>query len=383
MSKIALVDCDSFFVSCEQADNPELRGKAVCVVSGGNGCVVSRSREAKAAGVKMGQPLFIAKKEFPQVLYISGRHKKYEEYSAKVMTCLQNFTSDVEICSIDEAYLNLHGLDKLYKQDFATLAANIRQTVWKKCGIPVSVGVSSSKLLAKLASDKAKNSGGVCVIEQADLPEVLAQTALEDVCGFGRQHTAKMKMAGVFDCLEFTKQTDSWVRKYLGIAGLNLKYELLGYVVSKVKSQAGLPKSIQSTSALTKFTSDIDVLRTSLKYHVHAAGRKLREDNCYCQTVGVMLRTKDFTVYSNYIKLAQPTNGEQELFKAAQSLLPKIYLPNILYRSSGVMLEHLLSANDFQPNLFSVTEYKDDKISRVLDDLEKRFGKDVVKNGLF
>ena len=162
-----------------------------------------------------------------------------------------------------------------------------------------------------------------------------------------------------------------------------MKYELLGYVVSKVKSQAGLPKSIQSTSALTKFTSDIDVLRTSLKYHVHAAGRKLREDNCYCQTVGVMLRTKDFTVYSNYIKLAQPTNGEQELFKAAQSLLPKIYLPNILYRSSGVMLEHLLSANDFQPNLFSVTEYKDDKISRVLDDLEKRFGKDVVKNGLF
>ena len=96
-----------------------------------------------------------------------------------------------------------------------------------------------------------------------------------------------------------------------------------------------------------------------------------------------MLRTKDFTVYSNYIKLVQPTNGEQELFKAAQSLLPKIYLPNILYRSSGVMLEHLLSANDFQPNLFSVTEYKDDKISRVLDDLEKRFGKDVVKNGLF
>lgn len=383
MSKIALVDCDSFFVSCEQADNPELRGKAVCVVSGGNGCVVSRSREAKAVGVKMGQPLFMAKKEFPQVLYISGRHKKYEEYSAKVMTCLQNFTSDVEICSIDEAYLNLHGLDKLYKQDFATLAANIRQTVWEKCGIPVSVGVSSSKLLAKLASDKAKNSGGVCVIEQADLPEVLAQTALEDVCGFGRQHTAKMKMAGVFSCEDFVAQTDSWVRKNLGIIGLNLKYELLGFAVSKVNPLPEQPKSIQSTSMLSKFTSDIDVLRASLKHHIHTAGQKLRKEDCFCQSVGIMLRSKDFFVYSDYVKLPQPTNSEKELFKAAVDLLPKVFLPNRLYRSSGVMLEHLLNRKDFQPVLFAATEYNDDKISRVLDELEQKFGKDIVKNGLF
>ena len=127
MSTIALVDCDSFFVSCEQADNASLRGKAVCVVSGGNGCVVSRSREAKQAGVKMGQPCFMAKKEFPNVIYINGRHGRYEEYSAKVMACLKNFTPDVEVCSIDEAYMNLHGLDKLYKKDFASLAASIRQ----------------------------------------------------------------------------------------------------------------------------------------------------------------------------------------------------------------------------------------------------------------
>lgn len=383
MSKIALVDCDSFFVSCEQADNPDLRGKAVCVISGGNGCVVSRSREAKALGIKMGEPHFMAKKEFPSAIYLKGRHTRYEEYSAKVMACLKDFTPDVEVCSIDEAYLNLQGLDRLYKKDFAALAAEIRQTVWEKCRIPVSIGVSSSKLLAKLASDKAKNNGGVYLIGQADLLSVLEKTSLEDVCGFGRQHTAKMKMAGIFNCLEFVKQSDSWIRKNLGIGGLNLKYELQGYAVSKIKTEKSLPKSIQSTSFLSKFTSDTAVLRASLKYHVHCAGRKMREEDCFCQSVGIMLRTKDFQVYSAYAKLPQPCNGEQELFKAAQSLLPKIYLPNVLYRSSGVMLEHLLSRSEFQPLLFSEPEYQDDKISKVLDELEQKFGKNIVKNGLF
>ena len=125
------------------------------------------------------------------------------------------------------------------------------------------------------------------------------------------------------------------------------------------------------------------VLRASLKYHVHSASQKLRAEDCYCQTMGIMLRTKDFQIYTNSVKLTQPTNGEQELFAAAQGLLPKIYNPEILYRSSGVTLEHLLSSKDFQPNLFAQPEYKDDKVSRVLDELEKKFGKDIVKNGLF
>lgn len=383
MSKIALVDCDSFFVSCEQAENPALCGRAVCVVSGSNGCVVSRSREAKTVGVKMGQPCFMAKKEFPNVCYLNGRNGLYKQYSQKVMACLKNFTPDVEVCSIDEAYLNMHGLDRLYHQDFMQLAKTIRQKVWQDCRIPVSIGVSSSKLLAKLASDKAKSSGGIYIINQTDLSQVLQETQLEDVCGFGRQHTAKMKMSGIFNCAEFVAQSDSWVRKNLGIVGLDLKYELLGHLVNKIKTEQSLPKSIQSTSALSKFTSDMAVLRASLKYHVHSASQKLRAEDCYCQTVGIMLRTKDFQIYTNSVKLTQPTNGEQELFAAAQGLLPKIYNPEILYRSSGVTLEHLLNSKDFQPNLFAQPEYKDDKVSRVLDELEKKFGKDIVKNGLF
>ena len=383
MSKIALVDCDSFFVSCEQAENRSLRGKAVCVVSGENGCVVSRSREAKKVGVKMGEPYFMAKQKFPEVCYINANQRCYKSYSDKVMTCLKDFTPDVEICSIDEAYLNFQGLDKLYNSDFVQLAMRIRQKIWQKCQIPVSIGISSSKLLAKLASDKAKNKGGVYDIEKDNLSTILKETCLEDVCGFGRQHTAKMKMAGVFSCEDFVAQTDSWVRKNLGIIGLNLKYELLGFAVSKVNPLPEQPKSIQSTSMLSKFTSDIDVLRASLKHHIHTAGQKLRKEDCFCQSVGIMLRSKDFFVYSDYVKLPQPTNSEKKLFKAAVDLLPKVFLPNRLYRSSGVMLEHLLNRKDFQPVLFAAPEYNDDKISRVLDELEQKFGKDIVKNGLF
>ena len=382
-AKIALVDCDSFFVSCEQAENTSLQNKAVCVVSGENGCVVSRSKAAKQLGVKMGQPCFMAKKEFPNVYYINSRHELYRNYSQKVMACLKSFTPDVEICSIDEAYMNLHGLDNLYHKDFFQLAQSIRQKIFQECKIPVSIGISSSKLLAKLASDKAKKQDGVYIINQADLPKILADTCLEDVCGFGRQHTAKMKMRGIFNCSEFVEQSDSWIRQSLGIVGLDLKYELLGHLINKVQAKQNLPKSIQNTAALSKFTTDETILRASLKYHVHCAGRKLRSYNCFCQTVGIMLRTKDFRVYTDYLKLSQPTNGENAIFLAVQQLLKKIYIPNVVYRSSGIMLEHLQSQNDFQPNLFAEPDYIDDKISRVMDELEKKFGKNIIKNGLF
>lgn len=380
---IALVDCDSFFVSCEQADNPALAGKPVCVVTGENGCIVSRSREAKAAGVKMGQPYFQAKRLFPDVHYITSRHERYREYSAKVMNCLKEFSPEVEICSIDEAYMGLNSLDRLYRMDFTALAHKIRNTVRQKCGIPVSVGISSSKLLAKLASDKAKDSGGVFIIREGELLRLLEQTDLTEVCGFGKQNGNKMRMYGIFNCLEYISRDDSWIRKCLGVNGLTMKYELLGKTVRKVDTAAEKNKSVQDTAALSKFSDDKAVLRASLKYHAHCAGRRLRQEDSFCKIVGVMLRTKDFQVFSASARLPQPTNSEKEIFDTAAGLLDSLYRPHILYRSTGIMLEQLCSKTDFQPELFDNHEYTDDKVSRLLDELEQKFGKDVVKNGLF
>jgi len=380
---IALVDCDSFFVSCEQADNPALAEKPVCVITGENGCIVSRSAEAKKVGVKMGQPYFQAKKEFPEVFYVSARHQRYAEYSDRVMQCLRSFSPDVEVCSIDEAYLNLNSLDKLYHLDFTALAHKIRDSVRQECLIPVSIGISSSKLLAKFASDKAKAGNGVFFIQQGQLQQLLVQTEIEEICGFGRKNTAKMKMYGVFNCLEFVNHSDSWIRQHLGINGLTLKYELLGRSVRPVKKDTGKTKSIQDTAALSRFSDDKDILRASLRYHVHHASRKLRQDNLFCKTVSLMLRTKDFQVFTSNGKLPCPTNSEKEIFSLAAELLDKLYRPHLLYRSTGITLENLCGKTDFQPNLFTEPEYNDDKISRLLDELEQKFGTDVVKNGLF
>ena len=157
---IALVDCDSFFVSCEQARNSELCGKPVCVVTGGNGCVVSRSREAKKLGVKMGMPLFMAKKDF-----------------------LRQVAPEVEVVSVDEAYADLTSLDKVYKTDYFTLAVRLREKILRETKIPVSIGLAPSKLLAKLASDKAKNTGGVFQISPDTVEDVLRQTDIGEVSG--------------------------------------------------------------------------------------------------------------------------------------------------------------------------------------------------------
>ncbi len=383
MGLIALVDCDCFFVSCERAENPKLDDKPVCVTSGENGCVVSRSKEAKKLGIKMGEPYFMVQKSHPEVTYLTARHDCYHRYSTKVMATLKEFTPDVEVYSVDEAYVNLHGLDTLYHKSIIELAATIRHQVWQNSRIPVSIGIGPSKTLAKLASDKAKNNGGVYMVEAAQIDELLQNTELAEVCGFGRQNTAKMKMAGIFTCFEFVQNSDSWVRKHLGINGLNLKYELKGIAVNRINPVDEHPKSIQDTSALSKFTTDIAVLRASLKYHAHQASQRLRQEEGYCRVVGVMLRTKEFKVIRDYVKLVEPTNGEQTIFKTAAEILNKLYLRGVVYRSSGIMLENLSYQEDYQPSLFAKPEYSDDKISRVLDELEKKFGKNIVKNGLF
>ena len=157
---IALVDCDSFFVSCEQADDPELKESPTCVVSGPNGCVLSRSKEAKQMGIRMGMPLFMAKKEFPNANYICANHDKYHEYSKKVMACLNDFSPDVEVVSVDEAYIDLTGTQRLINKTYSEIVKMIRETILEKTDIPVSIGLSHSKMLAKLASDKAKKTGG-------------------------------------------------------------------------------------------------------------------------------------------------------------------------------------------------------------------------------
>ena len=247
MNVYALVDCDSFFVSCEQKMNPELKGKPVCVLSNKDGCVVSRSKEAKKMGVRMGQPYFMAKREFPDAIYISCHHDLYGEISNQVMGLLKEFSPKVQIYSIDEAFVDLTGLKRLYnKKNYQELAEFIKNEIKEKLDIPVSIGISSTKTLAKLASDKAKKTNfGIFSINKNNLQEILETTSVEEIWGIGKNLTLLCKKSGILNAYELTQKDDIWLDKTFGIRGREMKHELLGEIVSPIINEEKLPKSIQ------------------------------------------------------------------------------------------------------------------------------------------
>ena len=381
---IALVDCDSFFVSCEQSVNPELKGKAVCVMSGRGQCVISRSKEAKKLGIRMGMPYFQIEGQMKKAVYINANHDLYLEISKKVMAVLKDFSPLVEVYSIDEAFVDLTGLERLYKKNYLEIAKMIRLEIKNKVDIPVSIGLSSSKSLAKLASDKAKNSDeGVFLIGARKIIPVLQKTSIDEIWGIGKNLSVLFRKNGILTAYELVSQDDLWLNKQIGIRGLEMKHELLGEMVSPVSDEIKLPKSIQKTSALAKFTSDKNYLKNSLNYHIHRACVKLRKINAKCKGVSIFLRTKDFKVYCEKKLLNVPTDFELEISDIICELLDKVYKSDILYRSTGVILDTFEFNSEAQMSLFSdvkVDERKS-KLSKCFDKLEERFGKDIIQTG--
>ena len=378
---IALADCDCFFVSAERAFNPRLDGRAVAVLSNNDGCVISRSREAKALGLKMGEPYFMAKKRLPQVLYVRANHDLYRSISAKVMAKFKSFTPDVEVCSVDEAYLDLTGTKLLYRQNYIKTAQMIRQAVWDKLHIPVSIGLSTTKTLAKLASDKAKNAGGVFAIGSAERNKILAQTLIADVSGVGRKLLLKMRVECIFTALDFVMRPDYWVKARFGTHGADLKAELSGIPLFKVEPDDKAPLSIQQTSALREFSSDIAVLKTDLCRHIHTACRKARSEGAKAAAIEVMLRTKDFKVVTARAKLDFASNQETEITPPALRLLTQLFTPAVVWRSTGITLTGLVYGEREQLDLFQPAKKSDDRLGSILDELEEKFGKNIVHLG--
>ena len=381
---IALVDCDSFFVSCEQAVCPELKNKPVCVMSGRGQCVISRSKEAKKLGIRMGMPYFQIEGAMKKATFINANHDLYIHFSNLVMNVLKNFSPKVEVYSIDEAFVDLTGLERLYKKNYFEIAQMIRNEVLEKVGIPVSIGVSSSKSLAKLASDKAKKMNeGVYLIGSRKIMPVLEKTSIDEIWGIGKNLSVLLRKNGILTAYELISQDDIWLNKQIGIRGLEMKHELLGEMVSPVSEEEKLPKSIQKTSALAKFSSDKNYLKNSLNYHIHRACVKLRKINAKCHGVSLFLRTKDFKVYCEKKVLNIATDFELEISDIINELLDKIYNKNILYRSTGVILDTFVFNNEAQMSLFSDVslDSKREKLTRCFDKLEEKFGKDIIQTG--
>lgn len=380
---IALVDCDAFFVSCEQKRNPELKGKSVCVISNDEGCVISRSKEAKQIGVRMGEPLFMAKKEHPNGIYITADHEYYSKVSHEVMNVLKDFSPYVQVYSVDEAFVDLTGLKKLYQKNYYDLAVYLKELVKTKVDIPVSIGVSSSKTLSKLASDMAKKtSHGVFMIGKRKINKVLDVTTIDEIWGIGRRLTVSLKRQGLLSASDLVKKDDIWLDKLIGINGIKLKHELLGELTSPVVNEVSLPKSIQNTRAFGCFTSDFSFIKGELNRHIHTSCRKLRSYNTKCSQIGVMLRTKDFRVFYTQKDLLMPIDFELDISKIAIELLEDIYDPTILYRSTGITLKKIGEEGILQLSLYSNKKSeRKEKLAKCFDNLEKKFGKNIVKTG--
>lgn len=378
---LALADCDCFFVSAERAFNRRLDGIPVAVLSNNDGCVISRSPEAKALGLKMGEPYFMARPRLPEILYVRANHDLYAATSEKVMTMLKSFTPDVEVCSVDEAYLDLTGTKRLYKQNYIKTAYMIRAAIWNQLHIPVSIGLSTTKTLAKLASDMAKSSGGVAAIGAAERQRILAATKIEDVSGIGRKLILKMRENCIFTALDFIMRPDHWIKAQFGSHGTDLKAELSGFSLFKLTPEGKAPLSIQQTAALKEFSRHTEILKSALAGHVHSACRKARREGAKATLIEVMMRTKEFRVFTARVKLPFASNQETEIFPLACQLLEKLYSPAYMWRSVGITLSGLQYGCSEQQDLFSPLQTSDDRLGKALDELEQKFGKNIVHTG--
>ena len=381
---IALIDCDSFFVSCERKLNPELKSLPVSVVSGERGCVIARSREAKMLGIPMGIPLFQAVEKHPECIYITANHYAYTKISAMVMLILKEYSPNVQVYSIDEAFVDFTGLTKLYKKNYFKLAYEIQQRILKEVDIPVSIGIGKTKTIAKLASDKSKNtSTHISLVGKSKLTEVLHHTDIQEVWGIGRKLGVKLRGLGVRTAYDYVMRDDSWIKARFGKNGLAIKSELLGIMVSPISNEIELPKSISDTKSFLEFTSDLQFLKNELSIHIHDVCTRLRKINCKASTIGVILKTKDFRTLYSKVQVAVPINFEFEISKYAFPVLEKMFSSDTLYRSVGIVLEDFNLCSQEQLILFDTDTKREqkEKLGKSLDKLEQKFGRNIVRTG--
>ena len=379
---IVHVDGNNFFAGCEILMNPSLKGKPVCVLSNNDGCVIARSNEAKKLGIPMGIPHFMAKKQFQGVTYLSSDFTLYHEISQRMMQLLQRYSDIVEVYSIDEAFLDMTGMKKMFNLEYQDLAKKIKYDIENEIGITVSVGIAPSKMLAKLATHKAKALNGTYVIEKESAPYELENIKTEDIWGIGRNISRSLRRYGIFYAHEILLKDDNFYKKNYGKKGMELKYELSGISVIPVTAGVQKPKSIQRTRAFPEFSKDKSYIKTELTMHLHNVCKKLRDNELCTSYISVMLRTKDFKVFYLDKKLENKTFSEVLLIKEVENLFNKIYKDGIIYRSSGVMAFGLDDTSKAQLSLFNENKnekYK--KISYLIDKIEDKFGSGVLCAG--
>ena len=386
----AAVDCNNFYASCERVFQPALEGRPVVVLSNNDGCIVARSAEAKALGISMGTPLYQAKSIIQQhsIAVFSSNYALYGDMSNRVMETLRTMSPQVEVYSIDEAFLNVSHA-KYQSQSWDQLGHAIRQKVQQWTGIPTSVGLAPTKTLAKVANRLAKQQGGVCVLTNAAGWEpVLATTPVEKVWGIGRRWAVALRRHGVYDALTLSRKSDLWVRQVLSVVGLRLAKELQGHSCLPLEMIIPAKKSIGASRSFVRSVSDYDTLLEAVARHASRCGEKLRTQQSGAHFITVVIKTNRFrrelAQYANYqtFPLPVPTYSTPELVRYARQALRLIYREGYAYKKAGVMVSELVPASACQQHLFdTVDRPQHRRAMEVMDQINQRMGRNTVNVG--
>lgn len=381
----ALVDCNNFYVSCERVFDPRLIGRPVVVMSNNDGCVVARSKEAKAAGIPMGVPIFQYAEQFKKhgVVTRSSNYTLYADMSRRVMKTLELFTPDLQVYSIDEAFLRMEsaGVEEKCRE--------ARGTVLQHTGIPVSIGISSSKTLAKVANHVAKKDGGkegVFLMDEDGIVEaVLRDLPVEEVWGIGRQISDFLGRHGIDTAWQLRNADDVWLKKNLTVVVLRTAWELRGISCLQLEEVRAPKKSIASSKSFGRPVVKFEELAEAMASYTSRAAEKLRKQESLASGLAVYIESRreyEKGYYANqiYLDLPQPTAYTPTLVHYAKQMLQKIFRPGLAYKKVGVFLEGLVSEHCYQADMFQRCDPKKQQaVMKLIDQTNHEYGRKVIR----
>ena len=383
--KIALVDCNSFYVSCERLFNPKIRRKPVVVLSNNDGCIISRSNEAKALGIKMGEPYFKAKDIIIKnnVQVFSSNYSLYGDLSRRVMRTLKRFNSDIEIYSIDEAFIDLSNFSDTEVEE---VGKEIRDTVLQWTGIPTSIGIAKTKTLSKVANHiaKKKKSGVTSLVGIENIDPILEKIEINDIWGVGKQLTKFYQKNGIYNAKQLKNKSNTWIKKCSNVLSSRTAMELRGISCIGLETTRTKRKSCVVSRSFGKRVERFQELKEAVASYCLNASEKIRSESLVAKAITVFVRTspfqRDFGYYSNSKTIDFPiaTNNSIETVKAAVSILESIFKNGYRYQKAGVMLTGLSNEN-VKKNLFSCE--KDEKIKKLMrsiDNTNYRYGRSTL-----
>ena len=383
--KLALIDCNSFYVSCERLFNPKIRKKPVVVLSNNDGCIVSRSNEAKALGIKMGEPYFKAKDIIIKndVQVFSSNYSLYGDLSRRVMRTLKRFNSDIEVYSIDEAFMDLTNFSD---SEVLDVGQEIRETVLQWTGIPTSIGIAKTKTLSKVANHiaKRKQSGVTSFIGIDNIDPLLERVDINDVWGVGRQLTKFYHKNGIYNAKQLKNKSNTWIKKNSNVLGSRTAMELRGISCIDLEKTKSKRKSCVVSRSFGQRIEKYQELKEAVAGYCLNACEKIRSETLLAKSITVFIRTSPFQsrfgYYSNSKTIDFPigTNDSIEIVKTALTALESIFKNGYRYQKAGVLLSGLSEATN-NKNLFS--SEKDEKINSLMksiDNTNYRYGRSTL-----